>query len=396
MFDTGFNPYRNRWLKVKPPKEIPELSSVAALHADSSFYETDFIDLVTSCEAREITGNDAKNAAAEVFGRMPYAYRFWLMRLFNKKVKFGVGKKTVEALFPGLIPKFGCYLCKEYKGWPLKVPHYAEPKMDGLRTIIITDPEEPVALSRNGKPLYGMEHIIQILLEASPYTVFDGEGFGSDWSTSMSSLKTQKGSASDAKFWVFDQLPLHEFRAGKSKLPLSERKRQLHGLLSLISSDDIVEVPYHKFIDEADIDKYKIQFLNEGFEGMIGKKCSSKYKVSDKRNNDWFKAKDVYSDEFPIIGVKEGREGTKLEGSLGAFIVDVDGTEVRVGGGMSEEEREEYWDSWHSDDNGGLMGAMVEVFYQPEKPSKENPKGLTDKGSLKFNRVKCIRWDKTE
>ncbi len=80
-----------------------------------------------------------------------------------------------------------------------------------------------------------------------------------------------------------------------------------------------------------------------------------------------------------LIGVFEGEAGTALEGTLGGFILDYNGTPVRCGSGFSRRERDYLWKVRDT-----LIGEVVEVSYMEK----------TDTGSLRHPIFEKFRFDK--
>ena len=133
---------------------------------------------------------------------------------------------------------------------------------------------------------------------------------------------------------------------------------------------------------------------NEAFRtatGIInsdGDKTSICYTIFDvpykcKRHNGILKVKRFYTMDLPIIGYEEG--AGRLAGTLGAFILDYKGNEVRVGSGFTDEQRATFWDKKDS-----LIGILCEVKYK-EISSDKN----TGADSLQFPVFISLRTDKT-
>ena len=88
------------------------------------------------------------------------------------------------------------------------------------------------------------------------------------------------------------------------------------------------------------------------------------------------KIKPTKTKEFEIIDVLEG--SGKYKGKIGAFVIHNGDVKVRVGSGLSDEER----GIFDSADN--LIGRIIEVKYDVETPD----------GSLRFPRFVGFRPDK--
>ena len=86
----------------------------------------------------------------------------------------------------------------------------------------------------------------------------------------------------------------------------------------------------------------------------------------------------------PIVACEEGNG--RLQGTLGAFVLDYKGNEVRVGSGFTDEQRADFW---HRRDE--MIGTLCEVKYK-EISSDKN----TGAESLQFPVFISLRTDKTE
>ena len=103
-----------------------------------------------------------------------------------------------------------------------------------------------------------------------------------------------------------------------------------------------------------------------------------------KRHNGILKVKRFYTMDLPIVRCEEG--SGRLEGTLGAFVLDYKGNEVKVGSGFSDEQRTTFWNSKED-----LIGELCEVKYK-EISSDKN----TGAESLQFPVFISLRSDKTE
>jgi DNA ligase-1 len=94
----------------------------------------------------------------------------------------------------------------------------------------------------------------------------------------------------------------------------------------------------------------------EGYEGIMIKSVDAPYEC--KRSSFWMKWKPTITVDLNIVGLEEGTG--RNQGRLGALICEgVDnGRDIRVnvGSGLSDSNRDEYWDA--RDD---LVGRVVEV-----------------------------------
>ncbi len=218
---------------------------------------------------------------------------------------------------------------KPYKGG-VKGSCLISLKIDGVRALKNKGWHEgsnlPKYVSRNGKKLYNLDHL----------EFEDAEIFYKDWGSSVSLVRTEKGSpvCEDCVY------PLDD---------LDER-------LSLC----IEESPTHEFLQEL-FEKA----LFWGYEGLVLRyEDGSEYKM---------KPKETY-DEV-VVGFQGGKG--KNIGVMGALLTN----KGKVGTGFSYEERK-YFQELHN--KGSLVGSIIEVDCM----------GLTEKGKFRHPRYIRERFDK--
>ena len=101
------------------------------------------------------------------------------------------------------------------------------------------------------------------------------------------------------------------------------------------------------------------------------------------RTWDLLKVKLFKDCDLVITGFEEGTN--KLQGTLGALILDYKGNELRCGSGFSDEQRAEIWANRDQ-----YLGKIAEIKYFEETTNQNG--GI----SLRFPTFKDIRTDKTE
>ena len=115
----------------------------------------------------------------------------------------------------------------------------------------------------------------------------------------------------------------------------------------------------------------------KGSRGAVLKNLFAPYSFD--RGKGWWKVIYTTSGDYEIIGALEGKGRNK--GKLGAFIVNVDGKEVQVGGGIKKDERTTFWDMYNT---GEIIGMVAQVEYREK----------TKDGSLRFPEFLRLRPDK--
>jgi DNA ligase-1 len=293
----------------------------------------------------------------------------------------GVDVKTINKIFPNLIPTFDVGLCDVFDGKELPKGNWAiEAKLDGLRCLVFIDTQGVVSFkSRTGKDLYNLEHIekeIQTLHLKN--IVLDGEIYTGKWETSVSIAQSEKNSGGknkeSAKYYVFDILDLeNEWKKQKSLLSYKQRKARLKEIF--FNCKTIIYVAGSEVYNMTEAKLRYNKLLDEGFEGAVLKNINAVYPFD--RSKDWIKWKTMISEDLEIIGYEPGDGRNKDR--LGAFICDFKGKKVKVGGGYSDELRVKFW---KEKDN--MIGKIIETQCQ----------GITPDGSLRFPVFTRLRIDK--
>lgn len=134
--------------------------------------------------------------------------------------------------------------------------------------------------------------------------------------------------------------------------------------------------------------------LEQGFEGIIIKDADGEYqwhsRIGGKRDRAWTKRKPVDTFDARIVGFYAGKEGKRLEGTLGGVCVEgVDENNVpfecKVGGGWSDPLRDKIWNNQED-----YLGKMIEIEADPNVLEMEG----RDVNSLRWGVYKKFRPDK--
>ncbi len=92
---------------------------------------------------------------------------------------------------------------------------------------------------------------------------------------------------------------------------------------------------------------------------MLNRNC----KYFRRRHNGILKVKQFYTVDLEVVDLEEGTG--RLTGTLGAFVVRYKGNYLRVGSGMTDEQRKLFWS-----DGISLIGRVIEVKYKDESLDK--------------------------
>lgn len=217
----------------------------------------------------------------------------------------------------------------------IEFPVYTSPKLDGIRCLI--DPiRGPV--SRTGKPIPN-KHIRETLEDAR-LAGFDGElitycrGRMQRFEDISSAVMSAAGEP-EFVFHVFDDFS-HPERPYEERLMdlAADPKFALYDFLCFVEGDEAYSM--------ADLKRIHRGYVRQGWEGTMIRKPEGPYKHgrSTVREGYLSKLKDFQDDEATITGFVERQNHPD---SLGAFVVSWRGVEFNIGTGLTEQQRQSYW-----------------------------------------------------
>jgi DNA ligase-1 len=350
----------------------------------SKWQWADFKALAQNLEQRKLTGHAARDAlkdAAEVA-----SIREWngfYRRVLLQDLKCGVTDSTINKVLAEfgspaesyMVPEFSCQLAKNGDDHPKKMrgPKLLDPKLDGVRILTICDKENGTVSqhSRNGKINENFPQIVAAMTKLLPKLtvsmVFDGEMVSRSFQALMKQLNRKDAvDTSDAKLALFDCLPLKDFMAGECKMTQIDRHEALAAfqpVFEQLTGGSVYVIPKLSVnLDTAEgqatFKEFNRETVEAGYEGIMVKDPQASYQT--KRTDAWMKIKPFITVDLEIVGFEPGKPESKFANTLGGLVCR--GTdqgkliEVTVGGGYTEELRDQIWAAKHK-----LLGFIVEV-----------------------------------
>lgn len=360
--------------KVKTRLEFP-------LAEDAGWEE--FFAVLGECASRVVTGNAAIDRVYTCFSSVSPEDEYWMRKILQKKLSIGTSTKTVNKVYPGLIPTFEVSLAQKFE--PKRIAGmsevFVEPKLDGIRCFAIVENNEAKLFARSGKLITNFDSTIGSALATLGDGCYDGELMGEDFIALMrQAYRKDNVDAGSAYLSLFDYLPLEEWESGEAIMTTTDRYDELKLSIRHIRQDPSagyvrVTPRYLTSANFKDIMNLHDEFVKDGYEGAMVKTTDSPYRFG--RSYDIMKVKAFHDVDLIIEGLDEGTG--KHVGRLGAVVVSYKGVEVKVGSGFTDEFRELIWN-----DPAGFIGRMIEVRYQEVTPD----------GSLRFPTFVCFRNDR--
>lgn len=234
-------------------------------------------------------------------------------------------------------------------------PCEAEPKLNGVRITSLVENNEVTFYTRKGKMLL-FPHLVEPLLQVAngESLVFDGELLGQTLSHVMNQLfRKYNRDLTGINYHLFDGMTEEQWNTEITP-SLLERKSELKKRCNRSSTPSI------QYVELFDCENYRVaQKLQKRFLKQYGKRCDGLILKTNtpyewKKSNNWLKFKPFETYDVPIVGLIEGTG--QYEDHLGAFVVELNKVQFKVGTGLTRIQRKEYWLNRYK-----LLGKIVEI-----------------------------------
>lgn len=238
----------------------------------------------------------------------------------------------------------------------MRFPVIASPKLDGIRAIVI----DGVVMSRSLKPIPNA--YVQSLFANCEY--FDGELIVGEptsatvYRDTVSAVMSHDKVDFDVRFYVFDYI------ADLSDM-YDNRSMALNNAVKKLKNKRVLMHKAMPVLDGSELTAYETECLAAGYEGLILRDPSSRYKCGrgTAKEQIILKLKRFVDDEAVVIGFEErmhnGNEATTNElgrtarsshkanmvpmDTLGALQVEFNGIKFNIGTGFDDAQRAEIW-----------------------------------------------------
>lgn len=271
----------------------------------TKFGQVDGKEQVTYDTITKGKNSGKKNATTAVEQAEAEAQAKWEKQLKKGYVQTLGGAQadeTDDLIEGGVVPMLAHKFAEQ--AHKIKYPAFVQPKLDGIRCIAIVKEGAATLWSRTRKPITSCPHIIQELEAAfeGMDIILDGELYNHDMKSDFEkvvSLVRQEEPAEGheiVQYHVYDTVNGDNFRT---------RNTQLARLFRFFEFEALKLVQTKAVQSEDEVMNYFDKFRSIGYEGAMMRNMDSLY--VNKRSADLQKVKEFDSDEFPVVGVEEGR-----------------------------------------------------------------------------------------
>lgn len=303
-----YNPRFNYYMT-----ELPKIKVFR--HYTNDCIWDDFYLILDDLRNREITGNKAKEQFTSILGTCADYFQILYSYVIARDIKAGVSTKTINKVFPNLIPEIPYARCSKLSDFKddnfFKDNKRAllQKKLDGVFSYIIKKNNQVSFLTRNGTE-YFADSYIELLMSVPNNTVLVGEalikhngkeldrktGNGlinkfikaeSTFETLERSIISANSEKVQAKFQdkkieleksfrdieeslsfeLWDILTLEEFEQGLSTNIYSDRLVRLESLVSKLCSNKLRVVDTYEVSSLEEANEIANRYISEGFEG---------------------------------------------------------------------------------------------------------------------------------
>lgn len=239
----------------------------------------------------------------------------WLYLLNGKPILNETGSpSSLEVTLDKALPQFNTdasgnakpMLAKTVNWDKVKYPCLIQPKLDGVRCLMVADftEEEPISfLSRSGKTYFTLNHIskyVTVCVNKVPINfILDGEIYSEEltFQEIVAAVKKQRPESLKLKFRAYDVVNESE---------QNQRWIDTVAIVELLDCPFIQLVPTLTVYKKEKIKEHHDNWVSEGYEGAMIRHLDGTY-GQGQRSSDLLKVKEFDDSEFLCVGLGTGQ-----------------------------------------------------------------------------------------
>ena len=392
-----------------------------------TFQTEELLDLLEYLKEHNTGTDEVINNVQYFIAGKDQKYREVLRSIVTKSLTLGINAKSINKVWDNLIQDYEVQQGERLENNIDKLIESGKKiivtqKYDGQRCSARVENHKVIMYSRNGK-LYEGLHELESELALLNDGMYDGELLvnledkrdernipvfihdDKEYDAKLLSLiyapteskelfkktssvvNADNDNKTNVNIWLYDMTPLENFdKMEDYDVPVEVRKKELHDRVEKIK-DKAPHLKQVEFLYEGDFDNTKIesmlkQVVSLKQEGMMINVYGSPYEFE--RSKNMLKVKQMYPVDLRVVDVLEGSGANK--GKAGALVVNYKGSPLKVGSGLTKEQREEFWNNKES-----IIGKIITIKYFEETTNKKD-----NNKSLRFPIFLEVRNDKDE
>jgi DNA ligase-1 len=279
-----------------------------------------------------------------------------------------------------------CLPIEKLKG-TIKFPVVASEKLDGVFCFAYVSNNDCYIYSRTGEEYTSLRHLRPELIKVAKETqceiiIFEAYTEGVPQPTISGWCRDTKRQHTEIEAYVHDALMFTEFYTCDTDSGYADRYDYLRFIFNCVSDLKYVHLVEQRLLNsKTALMQMAEEIWSRGGEGVVYREFFAGY-MPGKRNSTMVKIKKGVSYDLKVAAVEEGKG--KYVGCVGKLIChDRNGKVVKVGSGLTDEQRKTWWSPWGYDE---VVGKIVQI----------DAMAVSSKGVLREPRFKGIRHDKME
>lgn len=224
-----------------------------------------------------------------------------------------------EVVKGGIVP-MAAHIYEDYED-DIQFPWYGQPKLDGIRAVLIKIGRNVSLWSKERNRFYNCPHLEDSVRDCPEDFIMDGELYNHDYKDDFNKIVSlvKKGSSLQTEVKM---IQFYAFDLVVANTPYRERLLMLRNILGMLDSSLFIEVETVEINNQSELKATFDKYLSQRYEGLMIRDANSEYIHG--RCSKLLKVKDFTDAEFEILGVEEGVG--KYAGRVANFIVKVSDT----------------------------------------------------------------------